>query len=773
MFSFFKKKKDIDISFKIEEETEKFNSEVLETYNIINQNSEDIQSTPEISYKPSKLTIEKISLLADEDIIKYLKESWNMKLNKPIEVWGCFKSEFNKNWQKYFFKLKNVKDLNNNTLEYPIENLKYKKFLSNDGIYIPSRDLPRYIKDKLENDNLEIYISCNLVLSPKSEREKHINPLMLQADTKSIKTLKKIPKERVLKTKEGMILIEDSIINHYKIINKKNINEEIYNDKIQLEEIKQNIKLLKVEHEKQKEEILISQENHKNFLININSKKEEKKLLLKDIENIKEQIKKDKKMREKNLKKIKYFIKSKADSLMNLGFISQNEYDEIMENYPKNINTKDNFLDFKKDLDGDFSKSISHIQAYLFAKNSIYRRYLLEDYFTSLQTNDLVILAGDSGSGKTNLVKKFAEVVGGIAKIIPVKPNWTSSDDLLGYYNPLQKTYISTPFLDAILEASRNPDTPYFICLDEMNLARVEYYFADFLSLLEERDTQPLIPLYSSEESSHTLSEFNNVLSLIEASKEKFKKNNIVSFLEILKDEEINQELKRVFGFSDKDSLIKYHTDLRRMLSGVLNIPSSIVFPKNVRIIGTINIDETTHYLSPKILDRAHIIKLNSPNLSDWSKIEEEVKKSNIKKNGYKIKFEIDAFGNRETYPQFNPKDSFCKEISNKSEEYFKKLGIEVSLRAVRQGLYYNELFSKFNADKNIALNNFLLHKILPKFSFDGNVIVEGKEKLEIVKSFKNSIKKVDSELVCSAKDEVDLIINKSSENDGIVNYWA
>src|SRR5690606_26805898 len=136
-----------------------------------------------------------------------------------------------------------------------------------------------------------------------------------------------------------------------------------------------------------------------------------------------------------------------------------------------------------------------------------------------VQTNDLIILTGESGAGKTNLVKSFADAVGGVSKIIPVKPNWTSSEDLLGYYNPLEKKYLSTPFLDTLIEASRNPDVPYFICLDEMNLARVEYYFADFLSLLEERGSLPVIELYSDDESSHVLSEFRNVLELIKNTK--------------------------------------------------------------------------------------------------------------------------------------------------------------------------------------------------------------------------------------------------------------
>ena len=245
-----------------------------------------------------------------------------------------------------------------------------------------------------------------------------------------------------------------------------------------------------------------------------------------------------------------------------------------------------------------------------------------------IQTNDLIILAGESGSGKTNLVKSFADAIGGKAFIIPVKPNWTSAEDLLGYYNPLEKKYLSTPFLEALIEAQNNPTIPYFICLDEMNLARVEYYFADFLSLLEERNEIPEIKLYSEDETSHILSELKNVLELIETTKEKYQKKNIINFIKLLQDEEINKELTRVCGLSDKDSLIKYHTDIRRMINGILRIPPKLKFPKNVRIIGAINIDETTHYLSPKILDRAHIMKFDSPLLFNWSQITDEIEEN-------------------------------------------------------------------------------------------------------------------------------------------------
>ena len=306
-----------------------------------------------------------------------------------------------------------------------------------------------------------------------------------------------------------------------------------------------------------------------------------------------------------------------------------------------------------------------------------------------------------------------------------------------------------------------------------MNLARVEYYFADFLSLLEEREKQPIINLYSAAESIHIISEFNHVLTLIDEVKKNSEKK-IVTFIDIMKDEKVNEELKKLFGFGDKDSLIKYHSDLRRMISDVLNIPSSIIFPKNVRIIGTINVDDTTYNLSPKILDRAHVIKLNSPSLSDWSAVEEEVKKSNISDKKYRVNFNIEDFGIREPYPPFNPEDAFCREISSISENYLNKLGIDVSLRSVRQGLNYNKIFSQFNSSTQIALNNFFIHKILPRFTFDGNIKVDDKEKIEIIDDLRKATKEINSKYNISiAKDELGKIIKKSQENDGIVNYWA
>ena len=147
---------------------------------------------------------------------------------------------------------------------------------------------------------------------------------------------------------------------------------------------------------------------------------------------------------------------------------------------------------------------------------------------------------------------------------LPVKPDWRDSKPLLGYYNPLDKKYYKTPLLDLILRAERdyreNKDKalPYFIVLDEMNLARVEYYFSDFLSVLESgRDDDGF-------------------------TRESIKLHNV-------------DEVKKEQG-----------------------IPKEIRLPPNLYIIGTVNIDETTYMFSPKVLDRAFVIEFHDVGMDDY-----------------------------------------------------------------------------------------------------------------------------------------------------------
>ncbi|GAD31785.1 conserved hypothetical protein [Photobacterium leiognathi lrivu.4.1] len=566
------------------------------------------------------------------------------------------------------------------------------------------------------------FVSCELALAPQSEREKHENPFECNVLVSSVRRLVKLPEytaEDIIKGDEN-IFLDDSV---YKL-HLQNVQARIDNEVSVLNaEFDREESSLKAQISSYKDQLQQTQDdlNQKN---NVLSKAIEKAQKLEDEHSeLQQKIALQKKAEEtmsRKIERLKAYVESKAGFLKSLEFLDDDDFDLFVGSTLSNRHS-DEHISFSQAFDSNYSDAVSYIQAHLKERDILYPRHIIENFLTLIRTNDLIILAGDSGSGKTNLVQSFAKAIGGVSKIIPVKPNWTSSEDLLGYYNPLEKKYLATPFLEALIEAKQNPDIPYFICLDEMNLARVEYYFADFLSKLEERNEQPTIQLYSDDEAAHVLAELKGVVSIISNAQEKFSKNGIVDFVALMQDEEINAEMKRAFGFSDKDSLIKYHGDIRRMLAGVLGTPSSITIPANVRIIGAINIDETTHYLSPKILDRAHVMKFKSPLLTDWDAIFDEIDSYGLDDVTLPLVFDVEELGECTPYPKFERSNEFCELFTTLNRDVFDPLGVEFGMRTIRQGLNYVSLFSDVNDNKSLAINNFIVHKVLPKFTFDGD----------------------------------------------------
>lgn len=143
--------------------------------------------------------------------------------------------------------------------------------------------------------------------------------------------------------------------------------------------------------------------------------------------------------------------------------------------------------------------------------------------------------------------------------LIPVKSDWTDPRGLIGFFNPITDEYVTTELIDLLVRAGGDPEHPYLVILDEMNLARVEYYFSDFLSVLE------------SDESLRLMTEKQARWNAAEGEEEK----------------------ERSAG----------------------EVPEAIKIPPNVSFIGTVNVDETTHPLSPKVLDRANVIEFNAVDL--------------------------------------------------------------------------------------------------------------------------------------------------------------
>ena len=109
---------------------------------------------------------------------------------------------------------------------------------------------------------------------------------------------------------------------------------------------------------------------------------------------------------------------------------------------------------------------------------------MMRSFLAAMGTARIIILQGISGTGKTSLAYAFGKFVGKDTSLVPVQPAWRERTELYGYYNEFTKKYTETEFLKAIYEANYYRD-PHLVILDEMNIARVEYYFAEMLSILE------------------------------------------------------------------------------------------------------------------------------------------------------------------------------------------------------------------------------------------------------------------------------------------------
>ena len=226
-----------------------------------------------------------------------------------------------------------------------------------------------------------------------------------------------------------------------------------------------------------------------------------------------------------------------------------------------------------------------------------------KDYLRAMRTKPFLLLAGISGTGKSRIVKQMAFdscpdnavlradlTSPGNYCLIEVKPNWHDSTELIGYESQIGKPhYQLTPFVKFLAKAMLHPTVPFFVCLDEMNLAPVEQYFAEFLSVLESR----------TKIDEHIVSE-----PLIKA--EIFRKYNMEKSLFSLEEETTayNDANKNVEPAPPYGKEVEVYNSLKE---------HGLRIPENVIVIGTVNMDETTHQFSRKVIDRAMTIEMNLP----------------------------------------------------------------------------------------------------------------------------------------------------------------
>lgn len=303
---------------------------------------------------------------------------------------------------------------------------------------------------------------------------------------------------------------------------------------------------------------------------------------------------------------------------------------------------------------------IEYVKKYISSKGFIFDEGLIENYYLSLKSKPFVILAGTSGTGKTRLVRLFAEAIGatsdnGRYKLVPVRPDWSDSSDLFGHVD-LNGKFIPGAIIDFIKAAEGDRNKPYFLCLDEMNLARVEYYMSDILSVIETREmiegqvqTDPLI--------------------------------------------------SDTFYGSDLEAKARY---------------SLIRIPENLYIIGTVNMDETTFPFSRKVLDRANTIEFSTVDFRLDSFEKDAVEPLEIDNSFIKADY-IFLKQCLESENHLDLVNKICLELQNINKD-LEKANAHVGYRVRDEIVFY--MLNNYDSQLisfDQALDNEIMQKILPR----------------------------------------------------------
>ena len=377
-------------------------------------------------------------------------------------------------------------------------------------------------------------------------------------------------------------------------------------------------------------------------------------------------------------------------------------------------------------------------------------------YLSALCTKPFMLLAGISGTGKSRIARKLAQasVTEELQKLydpqsvekgfdrwqlhkpmnfelVQVKPNWHNSLEVVGYKSNIGGAhYEFTPFVEFLARAWKHQDVPFFLCLDEMNLAPVEQYFAEFLSAIESRsmengeyETDPIIKPFRDFGEDVCTQMLNHLIGKVDAA------NAVPDSL----------EAKLVERFKNK----------------------GLTLPKNLLVLGTVNMDETTFSFSRKVLDRAMSIVMNDVEYDKFFTGETENDMAEFDETTKELLIDRPIRGLEAEDNGADKVEEYLSAINTKLEETPFKLGY----RAANEALLYVSAAHQFDSGITVetALDEFTLMKILSRIEGDKRSIGTKLEELREViteSAYPKSNKKLQQ-------------MEKTLRDKQFVSYWT
>ena len=392
---------------------------------------------------------------------------------------------------------------------------------------------------------------------------------------------------------------------------------------------------------------------------------------------------------------------------------------------------------------------VEHIKKYIASHGFYYEDGVIENFYTSLKAGYLVILSGISGVGKSKLPQLFAESIDAGYKMIPVRPDWNDDRDLLGFFNISTKQYQTTRFIEFLIKANKNRDRLYIACLDEMNLAPVEYYFAQLLSQMENEEPRlnPPDEMFTKE----LLKQVEGEITL--------EKMRLLKDLEVEKDDDFRDIVEeRISQLEENYKRLLQYEDIR--------------IPDNVKFVGTVNMDHTTHGFSDKVLDRANVIQFEYVDIGKKM----PPKNKGVKEKGLNFtQFEKFCAPDKRAQNTVNKKLSVYKKELTTINKILSEANINIGFRVAKaiEKYLYLALQGKYNKDERKVFDSQIKQRVLPKIQ--GMKSDELTSALDELKNFFENNRFVSS-LEKIAGKEQDGTRNggmiRQLERKGYVNYW-